>query len=1399
MCNVFIKILFFKVSDELKPMLAWNNIEVLEWLKDVTDEKTACIIGDQGYTGEQLVNVTVQDLEKIIPKRKVCERLIEDRDEFIESESQIAETLPQQGPDRRETEQIEFVEPFGEFDRPVDITESCKQYNKYPTPGPRPTDLIEPFRRFVSLKEVFTEGSDFEKFAAEVISFSAACLNECTNGVIYFGVKELKKVGVAVGCDQLLLDKCLTQRIVKSFHESQIDRVLKCIRPIRWVPLVCKNATEKRYIVEVSVNPAHELCGDEVFLVNHSKDLYKFDETGRPSVISKIKYFDTFKGQAKLARRRKQKENYSTLRVKKPNSAHRDKLVSLLCRGKSKFRQSSCPILVLPPADSDLDSDYVEETFSFLSNIKWKAVFDFGDDRKFLDMIDQQDRFFKIRDVTEFYTDSGDTSTVRNTKEDAYNGHVPNWIFMNGDVNMNCSPRNLQNWRTDLLDAFSACSKTYTKGNKVLIVFMLHSHTNDVYVEACAHLCEQSENFVCIVQSDTIGKTWQAEITRRDYVDKKRVSEQMVSGLPWNFVAEIVKELTSDEPQTCCKVPTQIGEQMLTIKKELCDLHILGSNECENVKIADELLQQKEIEFYKGGKVDWLNFFYDGVCCRDILTSLEDKVRSALQENAIEREITEGINRITLYHQPGSGGTTCARHVLWKFRKRFKCAEITHYTENTCAQIAKLRDFGEPPSEDPLPLLLLIDNLDPEKLAELLTKLRKQAQKRDRNESRSNVYCVCLTAESRSNLPKEVADKSDPYECLRQKLSDREEKLFEKQSQILQEKKLACHTLVAFNIMKENFDEEFINKTVGALIEGIWSSKELFLLKYLAFLNFYDVGQRDVQLREFTDVMDDVDIDWADEFSDALNVLVSQEIGANTHLCVKISHPLLSGEILKVLRQGPLSAFTKEFLDNKYIRTGTQPVVNLRRHLAAIVKQRAKDEEENRESFSPLILAIIKEDWVEAASVVEMVYRITDDVFVAQQLARLFIEYKSWESALKYASEAAEKLPDNYHLLDTKGQVYRCKLEAQYESAKNDCIDVSQALYILKEAKEGIAIFKNVQKLSHMKSMNRTMRPTISGQLGSLQVYASLLENLALLPVFAPIAPRKIPEVLREFLDGGCVPQEIQSWSEPVDYIDFLQSIPSNVMETLRYIEDFHSLFFLNFYSDKEFGREKYAVLSLKNRLAKFISRRDKFSPGAKPKHSWLLGVPNLSSILEELKTMGPHDKQQEVTVSNKSILYLKTLLDDAKECLRTDPKNFDYMEYFLSTTMMISCYFDRTSLYTQISYEDAQLWSQRLYTSRVMKPKRIEPYMYYVMFHWPKAGDHQGKKEVSEAISAWKRIYSERFSDNLAMRAFLFAKGTEFRSFVHASQLSKKHRNENFWKDEDVIERLRRFTGTLH
>ena len=297
--------------------------------------------------------------------------------------------------------------------------------------------------------------------------------------------------------------------------------------------------------------------------------------------------------------------------------------------------------------------------------------------------MNKQDRLFKIRDVEEFEREG--------TNEDVYNSLCPNWILMNGDLDRNLKPEGLTQWKKNAEDACRACFKTYTKGfnsSRVLVVFLLHSKSSDVFIEACAQLCLQSEeNFACIAEDENVARTWQAGLMKYDYVEKTVLDKKIVAGLPWDFVGDI-GEITTQELQTEITVATSIGPQKLSIKKELCDLSILGSNECDNDKIVedaeklDEFLKTKETEFYKGGEVNWWNFWSGGVCKRDVISGLCDKIQDALFLG-FGAETEQDIKTLHLNHQPGSGGTTCARQVLWDFREKVKCAEILCFTEST--------------------------------------------------------------------------------------------------------------------------------------------------------------------------------------------------------------------------------------------------------------------------------------------------------------------------------------------------------------------------------------------------------------------------------------------------------------------------------------------------------------------------------------------------------------------------------------------------------------------------------------------------------------------------------------------------------------------------------------------
>ena len=420
---------------------------------------------------------------------------------------------------------------------------------------------------------------------------------------------------------------------------------------------------------------------------------------------------------------------------------------------------------------------------------------------------------------------------------------------MNGDVSRNRKPKDLTHWKKFTEDACRTCFKTYTKGfksSRVFVVFLLHSQSTEVFADACVQLCIHSENYACIAENEAIAKRWQADLMKYHYIKKIEVEKRLAVGLPWEYVGEIIKEITNNEPHVMCKVPTSIGDQVLKIKNELYDLSVVGSNECDNSENfcspekLDEFLKMKEAEFYKGGKVDWWNFWSDGVCERDIFKQLCQKVRSALFQEGVEGEIEQGIKTLRLYHQPGSGGTTCALHVLWEFRQDVKCAEIVHLTENTCSQIVKLREFGESIAKDPGPVLLLIDNADRDKTLELLTDLKKHSEMRERFATKL-AYCVCLIVDRRSNL--RSTGKFEQYDCLYQHLSRHERVLFQKQSEKIQEKH-SIRTLIAFNIMKANFDPDFIKENVARLIRDITSKQELFLLRYLSFINVYDISQK---------------------------------------------------------------------------------------------------------------------------------------------------------------------------------------------------------------------------------------------------------------------------------------------------------------------------------------------------------------------------------------------------------------------------------------------------------------------------------------------------------------------------------------------------------------------------
>jgi hypothetical protein len=79
------------------------------------------------------------------------------------------------------------------------------------------------------------------------------------------------------------------------------------------------------------------------------------------------------------------------------------------------------------------------------------------------------------------------------------------------------------------------------------------------------------------------------------------------------------------------------------------------------------------------------------------------------------------ILTFNLEHEPGAGGSTFVRHILWSFRKEYKCVVVKHLSENTPHQILDLwkSDFDveddeqslQTQKENAMPLLILLDDI----------------------------------------------------------------------------------------------------------------------------------------------------------------------------------------------------------------------------------------------------------------------------------------------------------------------------------------------------------------------------------------------------------------------------------------------------------------------------------------------------------------------------------------------------------------------------------------------------------------------------------------------------------------------------------------------------------------
>jgi len=797
------------------------------------------------------------------------------------------------------------------------------------------------------------------------------------------------------------------------------------------------------------------------------------------------------------------------------------------------------------------------------------------------------------------------------------------------------------------------------------------------------------------------------------------------------------------------------------------------------------------------------------------------------------------IDRVYVHHQPGAGGTTLAKHVLWDLRKHYRVGIvrniIDHHTgeqiKQLAEQILKLYQYQD---HHPKPIVLLMDNPDEETGYLLLGELEEISKKMRRHgdNDHNQVVCVFLVCLRYTRIPDpKHMKKHDPkHICLRHELSEREITWFKTKAKMLQRRydekgnrTVDPRLLISFNILKENFDEAFICRMVKDFVADIQDTSERKLLKYISLINAFDLDCRPLPSSAFDGIMIDVPWTpgermgknairnrWEVKLSPAIRILMneSSKPAMGYIHSLRITNPLLSVKILRELQRSasdaePVSAIALELFHCKdMFEVSSITRDKLLDVIKDVLKKRRRLPSGLQHEFAPMILHIMnKESMDKAAQVLKDGYSLTRDAFVAQQIARLFIKAQDWDCAFQYAEIATDTVRDNSFLWDTYGRIYEKKLTTELEKGEDHDKQflAAEFIRIADLGLAGLEIFRKVQTLNEREKL-----PNNAGYFGELRMTITFLDCLIRIKAFDSA------ENLREFLvTEGHVPDHLVVLSDVngCHYVQELKKLKENVDKVLNHIEDEK----LQLRADMKLPRLPHDKLEiLKEKLDNYFGEDEDLPPSDlteseqchyRRRRIFTLASNNMKSIFD-LRWQSKNTLEQIRVIAGKNV---------SSEHVKAN----DYL-------ILISANLALTSIDAEFCIEvDFALmvdWSTKLYETReTMNTIYLEPYLFFTMFNWPRnSTERVVAKKIEIALRQWKEAYNKKYPRQCQedkpyhirkkdATLFFLANGNGMESIYtymyfldYSTMRAHEARGSTFWRLTDTIRKLQRFQGTL-
>jgi hypothetical protein len=1428
------------------------------FLKENIDLASLEIFKKEAISGKIFAEFTLDDVKEICPDMPYGHKktVIKIRDDILRKENAEGPCLQilDQSPKTDKHDHYSDLDHDNPWQRLRELDTLAQQGRRYiqnalvRSVNLYKHNLIEPIHSFIDAVDT-SEASLLNCIKTSFSMFVAACLTDRTNGIIHFGIREEtdkdgEKRGKIIGfeANPSAINEMIYDTIKKSFFDDQLPIILQCVRPPQFVKLSGISASEQLYVVEIDVLPRFELTKYRTFYLRDANlnlkaktsqqvlSVYHFQDA-RPAKMSEEqlkRYNDT---KSEICDNRKSMEKSQSPFLGSENLSQQ--FLDLYSAGnRRKLQNEVYPVLILSPLDS-FTAQPMSEQFDFLIDIDPVVIFDFQPTTASNGMFNVVEDF-QNHTVKPYVIEDFDRKREDNIIHEVESNRqtLPGWVFCNGYEPLEMKPFKKLEWKTKRSESFKEAIRIYQDcipNGRAFVIFAIFSNNYDIMLEVVEDIILKfQKQWIVLAEKAELLDKWKSELLRRSSVDEQTLHQRCIAGISWSELTRIVKEVKDIRRNSERQLPTSTGGFCYLKEKtcsELCDINILSRNECEESELIQDRekletqKQKSEEEFYRGTRVSWWNMYFhkEQILERSQYGDIRKKMKDLLMGRGNEDDSKVAV--FHLYHQPGCGGTTMAMHILWSLRKVYRCCIVRKITDDTHNQIAALRNFED---KTPKPPVVLIDNEDEIKFTTLRLMLERLAREASRqSEAKLQVYCLLFVCVRRVHLPDFAYNQSvnlsqrldiDEINWLREKQDMLMKKHTENPSTGADPK-----TLIAFNLLKENFDKDYIERNANLYVDGVEDEKERKLLLYLSLVNTFDIEFQPIPMSAFDSMMNKnsgkkkyiktlsmrreknclTSRHWEADLSTSLDDLLSKNVQVNTWGggIQIVSKVFARAILLNMLKKEGLQLYETmcTFLKSTILDSGSFSITILKRIIQDILKKREVLANGKKEMFSPLVSFILKNEGGDrAAEVLECGFERTNDAMVAQQVARLYISLKNWEKAEEFAKKAVSEKVENSYLWDTYGQIYFKRLADVYERCLQDetLLTQDEIKSVVNIALKGISHFEKEQLLSE-----REQSDNDAGYFGELKTIVLVLDLFT--------QWNKDRENLHIFFVSHAVPHDYKIFQG--ENLHFLKRLLSRAENALTKLEDKFSQLKSTYRVDSNFN-SALEVAKLRENLDTYFGEASAKIPK------------NLTS-----KEIASHCRRRINRIGGRSLVSMLRLRneeqpDDTLEEIFQKAKciineGFASVHDYLT---LLGVSLVRTIDSKEVDFESMLKWSKEAYKLATDSSKddhpNLEAYMYFVIIHWPTERKRKYERhlcppeEIAEAIRRWKTAFKKRYprqeDANLYRKkeTTYFFLGSGTKDIVYYEDLGDNSRSQDgdVFKTEIVRTRLQRLKGIL-